>query len=191
MTTEPYITVVAAPSLGTLGTVDANYQSGLSLSDFWEDMVLTPFGLPADSSLHCPLMAAAEGVSYKVKLPGIMDVMQDTQPLFFPYGQQVAATVQLTTESHYHTFYLPEVCGLLLGLALPRTVGFEDYLASIQSLKSDYHHFVQVLHFGGQVPYQSFEPTRPEVEISWDFSWDTTLNQACIQGSRTSLRSSF
>jgi hypothetical protein len=53
-------------------------------------------------------MAAAEGVSRKVKLPGIMDFMQDTQPLFFPYGEQV----QLTTESHYRAFYLPEVCGL-------------------------------------------------------------------------------
>jgi hypothetical protein len=65
--TEPYITVVAAPSLATLGTGDENPLLGLSLSDFWDDTVLTPFGLPADSDLHCPLMAAAEGVSCKVK----------------------------------------------------------------------------------------------------------------------------
>jgi hypothetical protein len=134
-TMKPYVNVVAAPSLATLGTVDANHPSGLSLSDFWDDMVLAPFGL----------MAAAEGVSCKVKLPGIMAFMQDTQPLFFPYGEQIAATVQLTTESHYRAFYLPEVCGLPIGLLLPTTIGFEDYLASIQSLKSDYQHFVQVL----------------------------------------------
>jgi hypothetical protein len=119
--TEPYITVVAAPSLATLGMVDANHPPGLSLSDFWDNTVLTPFGLPADSNLHCPFMAAAEGVSRKVKLPGIVDFMQDTKPIFFPYRKQVAATVQLTTDSHYGAFYLSEVCGLPLGLVWPTT----------------------------------------------------------------------
>jgi hypothetical protein len=101
--------------------------------------VLTLFGLPAGSDLHCPLMAATEGVSRKVKLPGIMDFMQDTQPLFFPSGELVAATVQFPMGSHYRAFYLPEVCGLPLGLVWPTTI------ASIKSLKSDYQHFVQVL----------------------------------------------
>jgi hypothetical protein len=50
--TEPYINVVAAPSLATLGTVDANHPSGLSISDCWDNTVLSPFGLPADSDLH-------------------------------------------------------------------------------------------------------------------------------------------
>ncbi len=53
-TTTPYITVVAAPSLATIGTVDANHPAGLSSSDFWDDTVLTPFALPADPNLHCP-----------------------------------------------------------------------------------------------------------------------------------------
>jgi hypothetical protein len=90
-------------------------------------------------------MAAAEGVSRKVKLPGIMDFIQDIQPLFFPSGELVAATVQLPMKSHYRAFYFPEVCGLPLGLVWPTTIKFADYLASIQSLKSDYQHFVQVL----------------------------------------------
>jgi hypothetical protein len=122
--TEPYITVVAAPPLATLGTGDENPPLELSLSDFWDNTVLTPFGLPVDSDLHCPLMAAAEGVSRKVKLPGIMDFMQDTQAVFFPSGKLVAATVQLPMESHYRAFYLPEVCGLPLGLVWPTTIGF-------------------------------------------------------------------
>jgi hypothetical protein len=113
--TEPYITVIAAPSLATLGTGDKNYPSG-SLSDFWDDAVLTRFGLPADSNLHCPLMAVAEVLSRKIKLSGIMDYMQDTQPLFFPSGGLVAAAVQLLTKSHFCAFYLPEVCGLSLCL---------------------------------------------------------------------------
>jgi hypothetical protein len=139
-TTTPYITVVAAPSLATLGEVDANHPAGLSSSDYWDDTVLTPFALPADPNLHCPLMAAAEGASRKVKLPGSVDFMNDSHPLFFPYGELVAATVQLTTESHYQAFYLPEVCGMPLGLVWPPTIGFEDFLASIQSLQSAYQH---------------------------------------------------
>jgi hypothetical protein len=39
--TEPYITVVAAPALTTIGKVDATHPPGLSLSDFWDDTVPT------------------------------------------------------------------------------------------------------------------------------------------------------
>jgi hypothetical protein len=91
------------------------------------------------------MAAAVEGVSPKVKLPGIMDFMQDTQPLFFPYGEQAAASVQITTESHYRALYLPVVCRQPLGLVWSTTIGFEDVLASIQSLKRNYQLFVQVL----------------------------------------------
>jgi hypothetical protein len=90
-------------------------------------------------------MAAAEGFSCKVKLPGITDLIKDSQPLFFPSGEQAASLVQLALESHYRAFYLPEVCSLPLGLVWPTTTGYEDFLASIQSLKSDYQHFVHVL----------------------------------------------
>jgi hypothetical protein len=44
-------------------------------------------------------MTAAEGASCKFKLPNIMAFMKDSQPLF--YGEQVAAFVQLASESHY------------------------------------------------------------------------------------------
>jgi hypothetical protein len=80
---EPYITVVAAPAMATLGLPDEKTPPGYSFLDFWDDAVLTPFGLPADPALHCPSMAAAKGISCKVKLPGIMDLMRDSQPFFF------------------------------------------------------------------------------------------------------------
>jgi hypothetical protein len=67
-------------------------------------------------------MVAAEGVSCNIKLPGIMDFMQGTPPLCFPTGELVAATVQLPMESYYRAFYLPEVCGLPLGLVWPTTI---------------------------------------------------------------------
>jgi hypothetical protein len=144
-TSEPYITVVAAPAMATLGSLDDSNPPGYSFSDFWDDAVLSQLGLPADPALHCPFMAAAEGISRKVKLPGIMDLMRDSQPLFFPYGEKAASFVQLDSKLHYRAFYLPEVCGLPLGLVWPTTIGYDDILASVQCLKSDYNHFTHVL----------------------------------------------
>jgi hypothetical protein len=74
-----------------------------------------------------------------------MDLMKDSQPLFFPYEEKAAYFVQLESKLHYRAFYLPEVCGLPLGLVWPTTIGYDDLLASVQCLKSDYHHFTQVL----------------------------------------------
>jgi hypothetical protein len=126
-----YLTIVAAPALATLGPLDDANPPGYSLSDFWDNTVLQPFGLPVNQTLHCPLMAAAEGFSRKVKLPGITDLIKDSQPLFFPSGEQAASLIQLALESHYCAFYLPEVCGLPLGLVWPTTTGYNDFLASI------------------------------------------------------------
>jgi hypothetical protein len=137
--------VVAAPALVTLGSLDATNPPGYSFLDFWDDAVLTPFGLPAGPTLHCPFMAAAKGISHKVKLPGIMDLKEDSQPLFFPYKDKVASFVQLESELHFQAFYLPEVCGLPLGLVWPTLIGYDDLLTSVQCLKSDYHHFTQVI----------------------------------------------
>lgn len=37
------------------------------------------------------------------------------------------------------------MCGLPLGLVWPTTIIYDDFLASVQSLKSDFHHFTLVL----------------------------------------------
>jgi hypothetical protein len=90
-------------------------------------------------------VAVAKGFSQKVKLPGIVDLLTGSQPLFFMYGEEIATVVPTTSGVHYQAFYLPEVCGLPLGLVWPMTIGYEDFLASIQCLKSDYNHFGQVM----------------------------------------------
>jgi hypothetical protein len=144
-TSEPYITVVAALAMATLGSLDDNTPPGYSFSDFWDNVVLTPFGLPADPTLHCPFMAAAKGISSKVKFPSIIDPMKDSHPLFVPYGEKAASFVQLDSKLHYQAFYLPEVCGLPLGLVWSTMISNDGILASIQCLKSNYTHFTHVL----------------------------------------------
>jgi hypothetical protein len=99
--TEPYITVVAVPAMATLGSLDATNPPGYFFLDFWDSAVLEPFGLPANPVLHCSFMAAAKGLSQKVKLLGITDLMKDSQSLFFPYGEKATSFVQSGSQLHY------------------------------------------------------------------------------------------
>jgi hypothetical protein len=75
VSTEPYITIVAAPSLATLGVLDAAHPPGLVYSEFRDKEVLASYALPAAPGPHHPFVAAAEGFSRKVKLPGIVDLL--------------------------------------------------------------------------------------------------------------------
>jgi hypothetical protein len=63
------ISLLAAPSMATLGVLDAVHPPGLVYSEFWDEEVLTFYALPAVPGPHCPFVAAAEGLSRKVKLP--------------------------------------------------------------------------------------------------------------------------
>jgi hypothetical protein len=82
---EPYITIVGAPSIMPLGHFSANDPPGINYSKFWDDSVLAPRVIPISEHLHCPLLAAAEGLSRAIKILGIMEYLSDAQPLFFPY----------------------------------------------------------------------------------------------------------
>jgi hypothetical protein len=142
---EPYITVVAAPSLATLGQFSLSVPAGLLYSDFWDGSVLAGYGLPTPAGLHCPILTATEGFSRAIKLPGVVDLFTELQPMLFPFGEQLAAPVKFPTGRIYRSFFLPEVCGLPLGMAWPMTLSFADFYASIFSLKSAYAHFLPVL----------------------------------------------
>jgi hypothetical protein len=55
----PYITVVVAPSMATLGTFEVTHPTSLAYSDFWDEEVLTPYNIPEVPGPHCPSVAAA------------------------------------------------------------------------------------------------------------------------------------
>jgi hypothetical protein len=88
---EPYITVVAAPSLTTLGPFSLSDPPGLLYSDFCNKSVLAGYGLPTPEGLHCPVLAATEGFSRSIKLPGAVNLLVESQPMLFPFGEQLAA----------------------------------------------------------------------------------------------------
>jgi hypothetical protein len=140
LSTYPCITIVAAPSLTTLGPFSAEDPPGITFSDFWEDSVLVCYGINSLAGLHCPLMVAT-------KLPGALELLTESQPLFFPLEEQLVEQVPLTSGSKYHMFFLPEVCSLPLSLAWPTTISFVDLFSSIQGLKSGNSHFLQILKF--------------------------------------------
>jgi hypothetical protein len=144
---DPYITIMAAPSLATLGPFSADDPGppGLYYSDCWEDTVLSGYGVPLPAGPHCPLMASSEGFTRAIKLPGAVELFTESQPLLFLLGEHLVEQVPVPTGSIYRAFFLPEACGLPLGLAWPTTISFADFCASISCLKGGYSNFIPVL----------------------------------------------
>jgi hypothetical protein len=97
--TDPYITIVAAPLLEPLGDFLTADPPGIVIDNYWDATVLAPYDI-----LHCSLLAAQEGFSRSVKLPGTTDFLNDAQPLFFPLGEHMAKTVMTTDGTLHHTF---------------------------------------------------------------------------------------
>jgi hypothetical protein len=89
ISSAPYITIVAAPSLATLGPFSVDDPPGITYSDLWDDLVLASYGISSLEGLHYSLMAATEGFSRAIKLPGAVDLLTESQPLFFPLGKQI------------------------------------------------------------------------------------------------------
>jgi hypothetical protein len=77
----PYITIVAAPSLATLGSFSNSDPPGIAISDYWDDSVLAPYQIQIGDGPHCPMLASTEGFSRAVTLPGSLDYVVDAQPL--------------------------------------------------------------------------------------------------------------
>jgi hypothetical protein len=129
---RPYITVVAKPWLATLGPFFPTDPPGITYLDFWEQSVLTHYGLPTPAGLHCPILAATEGFSQAILPPGIVYLLTKSQPMYFPLGEQLVNQVPLPGGIQvYLAIFLPEVCGLPLGMAWPTDIYFADFYASI------------------------------------------------------------
>jgi hypothetical protein len=84
--TPPYIKVIAAPALATLGSVSVTDLPGFAYSDFWDKSILSPYAFDIDDNDHRPLLVAAEDFSRQVKLPSTIEFITDSQPLFIPFG---------------------------------------------------------------------------------------------------------
>jgi hypothetical protein len=143
--TSPYITLVTAPALATLGSVSATDPLGFAYSDFWDESVLSLYAFAVDDNDHCPLLVASEGFSRQVKLPSTIEFLTDSQPLFFPFGEELWTPVRTTTGTTTQAFFLPEVCNPPLGLSWPTTISYDDMYASVLALKGGYAHFLLVL----------------------------------------------
>jgi hypothetical protein len=62
------------------------------------------------------MLAASEGLSCNIKLPGATEFLNDAQPLFFPLGEHMVGTAVTKQGTLYQAFFLPEVCNMPLGL---------------------------------------------------------------------------
>ena len=113
-TTIPFMTVVAAPSIVTHNATMG--ERGILYDDVWEDTVLMEFKPDLEvEKPHCPMLGAQEGFTLSNALqPGMFDLLQEAQPLFFPMGELVSESVQVDNVTHLRAYYLPEVCNLPL-----------------------------------------------------------------------------
>jgi hypothetical protein len=133
-TSLPFITLIAAPSVATFNAVTGD--SGVILEDLWDPSVLTDF-LPdlTLSSIHCPLIGAQEGFSRAKSLkPSVIELLQDSQPLFFPAGELTCAQVMKDGKRCLRTIFLPEVCNLPVGMRWPVDIGLANFKSSIQGV---------------------------------------------------------
>jgi hypothetical protein len=131
--TEPFNTILAAPSVATYGTSVPD--PGLILDDIWEELALQGFDPDlVTSTIHCPILAAQKGYSRDTSLPAkVEDILLDAQPLLLPEGKLIGTKVSTGDGTFLHTFLLPEVCNLPLGFRWPTNIGYSDFLASIRA----------------------------------------------------------
>jgi hypothetical protein len=145
-TTEPFITILAAPSIATYDAFSAD--PGLSFDDIWDESALTGFDLSlALTSMHCPVLAAQEGYSCSANITShVESLLLDAQPIFIPEGKLLGQSVLLRTVSHSRAFLLPEVCNLPFGFRWPTNIGYDDIQASLcAALGRSYTSFNPVL----------------------------------------------
>jgi hypothetical protein len=132
--TEPFITIVAAPSVVTYSADAAD--SGLILDDIWDENALGGFDPALVTSIpHCPVLTATEGYSRDTTLPmEVEHILLDAQPLLIPEGELLGTQVITGDDTFLRTFLFPEVCNLPLGLRWPTNIGFQEFAASIRAV---------------------------------------------------------
>jgi hypothetical protein len=132
--TDPFITIIAAPSLATYNETTGD--RGLLYDDIWDPVVLDFFNPDLERDVpHCPLIGAQMGsVRASTLKPELEALLQDSQPLFFPEGELVSekVTTPEAEDVHLRAVYLPEIANLPLGMRWPIDIGSHDFLASIQ-----------------------------------------------------------
>jgi hypothetical protein len=92
----PFITLVAAPSMATLGARSPGNPPGILLADIWQASVLQPFASIVDMEHpHCPILAASEGFSRATTPPTPELYLADSKPLFFLAGELFSKSVEI------------------------------------------------------------------------------------------------
>jgi hypothetical protein len=91
------------------------------------------------------MLAALEGFSQTIKLPGATSFLNNAQPLFFPLGEHMVGRVITQAVTVHCAVFLPKVCNMPLGLTWPTTTSFKDLYSSLKVLKGSYSVFLHVL----------------------------------------------
>jgi hypothetical protein len=130
----PFITILAAPSTTTFNETTGDV--GVTLDDIWDPKVLQAFQPGLDTSqVHCPVVGAQEGFSRSASFTAnVIGILQDAQPLFIPEGELLCTMIEKDAVQYPRAIFLPEVCNMPTGIRWPATIGFTDFLTSVQAI---------------------------------------------------------
>jgi hypothetical protein len=140
----PFLTLVAVPSMATLGVESPGDPPGILLADIWQASVLQPFTAVLDMEHpHCPIIAASEGFSCATTSSTPEFYLTDAKPLFFPAGKLFSKSVEIEPgESTYLAIFLPKICSPPLGLRWPTDIGLDEFVKSLELVGRAYKPFL-------------------------------------------------
>jgi hypothetical protein len=144
----PFITLVAAPSMDTLGAGSPGNPPGILLVDIWQALVLQPF-LAAVLDMehpHCPILAASEGFSQATTFPTPTFYLADAKPLFFPAGELFSESVEIEpVVLTNRAIFPPKIYSPPLGFRWPTDIGLDAFVKSLELLRRVYKAFLSSL----------------------------------------------
>jgi hypothetical protein len=90
----PAVTLVAAPSMATIGLQSQDDTPGILYEDLWDSSVLEPFKSFLNlEEPHCPVLAASEGFSRSIASTTPLLYLEDAHPLFFPTEELLCSII--------------------------------------------------------------------------------------------------
>ena len=122
---DSFVTIVTAPTLAPVGTIDAS--PGIPLSDLWTESVSSLLEL--DDINHCPLMGGMGSYSRTnlTTLRPTPELLVAAEPWFFPFGESAAETVTSNHRWVYRAIFLPEVCDPPTGVFWPTSISYSTF----------------------------------------------------------------
>jgi hypothetical protein len=135
--------MTAAPSLGTIGSLD-EATPGLRYSEVWgEDFYSTLYPSSTEETSHIPAMALLSGQTMRAlrDFRLVTSIFATANTIFLPEAELLGESVTFGDKQIYRAFYFPLAANTPTGMMWPITTTASDIAESLFALKSGYRLF--------------------------------------------------